>query len=131
MLEKLQDRRADPLAAVVRMDVQLIEQADTSWVPDVRPDTDERDRECWAAYENREHEVTGEERGKALSQHVGTWRRRVELGVEVVEEPTDVAGITHIGQARSLVAVHLMRLWEVEHHPSRRVAGADSGDSRS
>ena len=108
-VEQVENRRARSLAPATRLDVQLIEQADTARVPDVGPDADECDSECWAAREHGEHGVAGEERGESFAQYLGARRGCVELGVEVVEQPSDLGGIADVGQARSVSAIHVDR----------------------
>ena len=101
------DVRAGSLAPATRVDVQLVEQADTSRIPDARPDADDCDSECQAARKDGEHRLTSEQRGETLAQRNGAGRGRFELGVEVVEEPPDLRRLIGVGQTRSVVVIHV------------------------
>ena len=102
--EHLDDRRADPAPTQVGDHVELVEQGHPAGVPHVGSQRHQRHGDGGVAGEDGERLRPLEEHLQTTGEHVGPWRRGVELGVEVVQQPADLGGVSN-GRQTGLAVV--------------------------
>jgi len=90
-----QQRRADPMPALMRDDIQLVEQSYGPFEPHVGPESQQGHPECRLASQKGDDAATGQQTLKARAQDRRPWRRRVVLTVESVQQISDYTGVGH------------------------------------
>src|ERR1700730_6206730 len=96
---RLQDGAAQPPSAAPRRNVQLGEISFKGVGPNGAPEAQHRDAVRSCPSEQHRRVTGGQHAPNPLRQPFGSWRRLVELAVEIVQELTDRLGIGRIRNA--------------------------------